>query len=229
MAERGIFLFRRDLRLQDNTGLNRALRECDQVALVFVLDPQQIERHPYFSAPALRFMLESLEDLERALQRAGGRLYVAQGDPSIVVPGLAQALKASVVHANRDYTPFSRERDQTLGAGCRRVGADLILSGDILLNEPEDLQTTAGGPYRVFTPFRNAARGRKVPATENRPRGASSHGIFRVRATCRRRRRLRRGPHPVDAHVPSRSSSVSAASRTTRPVGTSSLRPAPPT
>jgi len=171
MAERGIFLFRRDLRLQDNVGLNRALRECDQVAAVFVLDPRQIEDHPYFSAPAFRFMLESLEDLERALQRAGGRLYVAQGDPTIVLPGLVRALKASVVHANRDYTPFALERDQALSDACRQMGVNFSLSADLLLHEPEDLHTSAGGPYRVFVPFRNAARAREIPAPEPRPRG----------------------------------------------------------
>ncbi|MFH1530985.1 MAG: deoxyribodipyrimidine photo-lyase [Pseudomonadota bacterium] len=171
MAERGIFLFRRDLRLQDNTGLNRALRECDHVAAVFVLDPRLIEEHPYFSAPALRFMLESLEDLERALQRAGGRLYVAQGNPAIVMPGLVRALKASVVHANRDYTPFARERDEALGAACRQAGVNFFLSEDLLLHEPEDLKTSAGGPYKVFSPFRTAARAREIPAPEPRPRG----------------------------------------------------------
>ena len=172
MAERGIFLFRRDLRLQDNTGLNRALRECDKVAAVFVLDPRQIEEHPYFSPPALRFMLESLEDLERALGRAGGRLYVAQGDPTIVVPGLIRALKASVVHVNRDDTPFSAGRDAALAAACREVGVDLVQSADLLLHEPEELRTTSGGPYRVFTAFRNAARAREIPAPEPRPRGS---------------------------------------------------------
>lgn len=171
MADRGIFIFRRDLRLQDNTGLNRALRECEQVAAVFVLDPRQIEAHPYFSAPGLRFMLESLEDLERALARAGGRLYVAQGDPTHVIPSLIRALKASVVHANRDYTPFATERDQDLGAACRRVGANLYLSADLLLNEPEDVSTVSGGPYKVFTPFRNAVRDRPVPEPELRSRG----------------------------------------------------------
>jgi deoxyribodipyrimidine photo-lyase len=171
MADRGIFIFRRDLRLQDNTGLNLALRECDKVAAVFVLDPRQIEEHPYFSAPGLRFMLESLEDLERALARAGGRLYVAQGDPTHVVPGLVRALKATTVYANRDYTPFSRRRDRDLGEACRMVGANLLLCADLLLHEPEDIRSTAGGPYRVFTPFRNAARTRDVAAPELRSRG----------------------------------------------------------
>ncbi|MBM4370376.1 MAG: deoxyribodipyrimidine photo-lyase, partial [Deltaproteobacteria bacterium] len=86
MPERGIFLFRRDLRLPDNTGLTRALEECREVAAVFIVDPRQVEEHPFFSAPALRFMLESLAHLDRSLERAGGRLYVAQGDPAVVLP-----------------------------------------------------------------------------------------------------------------------------------------------
>ncbi|MBM4371439.1 MAG: deoxyribodipyrimidine photo-lyase, partial [Deltaproteobacteria bacterium] len=101
----------------------------------------------------------------------GGRLYVAQGDPAVVLPGLIGTLRAGVVHANRDYTPFARRRDDALASACRAAGAQWILSEDLLLFEPEELLSSGGKPYRVFTAFRNAARSRPIPRPGSRPRG----------------------------------------------------------
>jgi len=48
-----LFIFRRDLRLHDNTGLNEALRLSEKVIPCFIFDPRQIEPHAYLSKPGL--------------------------------------------------------------------------------------------------------------------------------------------------------------------------------
>ena len=63
MYTASIFLFRRDLRLFDNSGLRLALQRSSTVWPIFCFDPQQVEAHPDRSLPALRVMLESLADL----------------------------------------------------------------------------------------------------------------------------------------------------------------------
>lgn len=46
-----LFIFRRDLRLDDNTGLLKALSLAEEVYPVFIFDPRQIHqsRNDYFS------------------------------------------------------------------------------------------------------------------------------------------------------------------------------------
>ena len=39
----GVFIFRRDYRLEDNTGLNDMLKSCKQVLPIFIFNPKQIE------------------------------------------------------------------------------------------------------------------------------------------------------------------------------------------
>jgi deoxyribodipyrimidine photo-lyase len=46
-----LFIFRRDLRLHDNTALNEALRLSGKVIACFIFDPRQIEPHAYQSKP----------------------------------------------------------------------------------------------------------------------------------------------------------------------------------
>ncbi len=88
MYTASIFLFRRDLRLFDNAGLHQALQRSNTVWPIFCFDPQQVEEHPYRSLPALRFMLESLADLQLQLVEAGGRLLLFRGQPQDLLPQL---------------------------------------------------------------------------------------------------------------------------------------------
>jgi deoxyribodipyrimidine photo-lyase len=155
---KSVFIFRRDLRLTDNTGLMRALGESDSVVPAFILDPRQTGRHPYRSEKALRFMAASLRELDRDLRAKGSRLYLFRGRAERVVDGLIRTEGLGAVYVNRDYTPFSRRRDEAIAAACRKRNAAFVSTGDSLLNEPEEARKADGRPYAVFTPFFNAAR-----------------------------------------------------------------------
>lgn len=155
---RSLFIFRRDLRLTDNTGLNEALRLSGQVIPCFIFDPEQIEPHPYQSRPGLRFMLQSLRDLELQLQQAGGRLILFEAAPDQVIEQLFDRHRIEAVFVNRDYTPFSRRRDQNLAHVCARLGISWHASPDALLNEPAQVVKNDNTPYRVFTAFYKRAR-----------------------------------------------------------------------
>jgi deoxyribodipyrimidine photo-lyase len=74
-----LFLFRRDLRLEDNTGLIFALQSSEVVIPAFIFTPEQIERNPFRSDHCLKFMIESLNDLENQLKKKGGKLFLFQG------------------------------------------------------------------------------------------------------------------------------------------------------
>lgn len=153
-----LFLFRRDLRLEDNAGLNAALRQSERVIAGFVFDPRQIEPHPYQSQPGLQFMLEALLDLQAQCQAQGVRLQLFQGSPEQVIVDLRQRIAVQAVFVNRDYTPFSRQRDHALKQCCLQQQMDFHEIADALLNEPETLVKADGAPYQVFTPFYNRAR-----------------------------------------------------------------------
>lgn len=173
-----LFVFRRDLRLRDNTGLIRALGGSDKVIPAFIFDPRQTGRHPYRSENALQFMIASLRELDRELRAMGSHLYLFQGDAENVVAGLIRSEGLGAVHVNRDYTPFSRARDEAIAAACREAGAAFVSTGDALLNEPEAVAKAGGGPYTVFTPFFNAARSIEVrPPRENSLRNFHSRPV----------------------------------------------------
>lgn len=153
-----LFIFRRDLRVHDNTGLNEALRLSGQVLPCFIFDPRQIEPHPYQSKPALQFMLQSISDLQQQLQTAGAKLGLYHALPGQVIRSVYEQQHIQAVFINRDYTPFSRRRDDELSEVCQNLGINLHTLPDALLTEPEQAVKSDQTPYKVFTAFYNKAR-----------------------------------------------------------------------
>lgn len=177
--KRSVFIFRRDLRLQDNSGLSQALAASQQVIPCFIFDPSQVDFHRYRSAPGLQFMLESLLDLEQQLARHNGRLAVFYDDPERVVARLISQHKVQALFVNRDYTPFSRRRDDKLQKVCQQHNVAFTQCHDALLLEPEYALKKDGTPYTVFTPFyRNA---RQYPVDQVQRFSARSTVFFKPR------------------------------------------------
>ena len=156
--QKSLFIFRRDLRVDDNQGLLAALQLSQQVLPCFIADPRQIEKHPYQSKPALAFMLGCIADLQQQLRSLQGELAIFYGDPVTIAHDLQRQHQLEAIFINRDYTPFSRQRDAALAELCQSLGIDLHVIADTLLTEPEQVSTKQHTPYKVFTSFYNAAR-----------------------------------------------------------------------
>jgi len=150
------FVFRRDLRLYDNTGLMLAGEECNEVIPIFFLDPRQVEDNPYLSPRALEFMLQSLENLDEELQDLGSRLHVVKAIPEALIG----KIQVEAVYLNYDYTPFSRARDEGMKEALRAKGKKLISSEDLLLTGRDFFERE--GPFTVFTHFYRRAKALKV-------------------------------------------------------------------
>ncbi len=175
MYQRSLFLFRRDLRLTDNTGLNKALAESREVITAFVFDPRQIEPHDYRSLPGLWFMKDSLESLSQSLRKKGGDLHTFKGRPEDLVGHWVKESEIEAVWVNRDYTPFSGRRDDAIRAACQDHGIDFRSCHDLLINTPDATLKADGTPYTVFTPYFNNAR--KRPVAKPEPLKADSGAI----------------------------------------------------
>jgi deoxyribodipyrimidine photo-lyase len=115
---RALFLFRRDLRVRDNSGLTEASAASETVIPAFIFDPRLASQNPYFSQNAFQFMVESLRDLAHQAAAERGFLYVFRGRPERVVERLIAEEGIEAVFVNRDYTPFSRTRDAAIAKVC---------------------------------------------------------------------------------------------------------------
>ena len=149
-----LMIFRRDLRVDDNTALREALQNSERVICGFIFDPIQIEPHGYQSRPGLDFMIGSLVELRQDLRKRGGELYCWKGKPEEVIGDALKNLQVDAVYYNLDYTPFARSRDERIRNICKER---FFGFHDALINAPGKIVKDDGRPYQIYTPFFKAA------------------------------------------------------------------------
>lgn len=153
-----LHIFRRDLRLIDNTALREALESSESVIPCFIFDKRQIEDNAYKSSASLQFMAKSLQELDEALKQKGSKLYCFYGIAEEIIEQILSEKKIEAVYVNRDYTPFSIARDAVLETLCIKHSAIFRTYNDALLNEPEDIFKKDGTPFTIFTYFMRRAK-----------------------------------------------------------------------
>lgn len=153
----GLFIFRRDLRLQDNRGLNDAVAQCAAVVPVFIFTPEQVSpaASSYRSENAIRFMIECLEDLDARI--AGGGLHLHYGKNEAVVDHLIRQYGITDVYFNKDVTPYAMKRDAAIEAVCKRANVEChMCDSDYYLLPPGSVVSPGSkSVYEKFTPYYN--------------------------------------------------------------------------
>ena len=161
--ENGLFIFRRDLRIIDNNGLNLLNDKCKNVYTIFIFTPEQVgSGNKYKSDNSVQFMIESLEDLSSQISKAGGHLYTFYGHNDKVIADCIKAWDINIVCFNLDITPYAKERDNKIIELCHRMKTYIMYDYDYYLHEPGSIVSGGGTPYQKFTPYYDTAKKIKV-------------------------------------------------------------------
>jgi len=161
--ENGLFIFRRDLRIVDNNGLNLLNENCKNIYTIFIFTPEQVTNSNNFKSDnAVQFMIESLEDLETQISNKGGKLYSFYGHNEKIVSQCIKDFNIDVVCFNLDYTPYAVKRDKGIITLCEKMGTFVMYDHDYYLHEPGSILTGAKTPYQKFTPYYEAALKKKI-------------------------------------------------------------------
>ena len=148
-----LFWFRRDLRLQDNTGLYHALRDNRPVLPVFIFDKTILDELEDREDRRVEFIREALLGIQRQLARISSTLEVCYGFPADIFPGLLKKYSIEKVFFNHDYEPYAIRRDKTLGGLFREHGAEVFSFKDQVIFEKGEIVKEDERPYTVFTPY----------------------------------------------------------------------------
>jgi deoxyribodipyrimidine photo-lyase len=149
--------FRRDLRDFDHAALYHALKTSQNVYCVFVFDTEILDALSNKADRRVEFIWESVRELKTALQHQGGDLLVHRGKATEVVPQLASQLNIEALFINHDYEPSAIARDATVKVALNADDIDYHSFKDQVIFEKDEVLNLSNKPYRVFTPYRNAA------------------------------------------------------------------------
>lgn len=157
-----IVWFREDLRLADNPALTAAAERGAPIVAVFILDEESAGIRP-LGAASKWWLHYSLESLAQSLEAAGITLVLRRGRATDVIPHVVAESGATRVYWNRRYGAAEREVDAGLKVSLTEAGISATSFQAALLHEPWTVQTGAGKPFSVFTPFYRACLQRPHP------------------------------------------------------------------
>ena len=147
MSKRSIFWFKRDLRIEDNTGLYHAVKESKEVIPLFILDSHILKKlNP--DNHRLGFLMDALQNLENELEAAGSYLMVVEGDPEKIFPDLFEKHRVDALYLNKAYGLDGAKRDKIIRMLCLKNRVEFKEYEDTFLVPPDRTVER-----KVFTPF----------------------------------------------------------------------------
>ncbi|MGC4039497.1 MAG: deoxyribodipyrimidine photo-lyase [Flavobacterium sp.] len=152
-----IFWFRRDLRLEDNTGLFHALTGDEEVLPIFIFDETILSQLPKDDA-RVTFIHNQLDKIQQQLKAKGKSLAVFYGKPLTVFTQLITENEIQNVFTNHDYEPYARKRDLEVYNLLKENNINFRTSKDQVIFEKDNVIKEDGTPYVVFTPYSNKWR-----------------------------------------------------------------------
>ncbi len=154
MSKISVFWFRRDLRLQDNTGLNEALNSGYPVLCIFIFDREILDKLPVSDA-RIEFIYRELQKINKQLRSYDSSLLIKYGKPLDVWLELTQEYEIDSVFTNKDYEPYARKRDGVVRDILLEKGVRFERFKDQVIFEEREVMKNDGKPYTVFTPYKN--------------------------------------------------------------------------
>jgi deoxyribodipyrimidine photo-lyase len=147
-----LFWHRRDLRIDDNAGLFKALKSEQPVQPIFIFDTTILNHLPSNDQRVL-FIHQEINALKKRYQEFGSDLLVFIGDPIEVVPRICKELNATKVFTNRDYEPYAIQRDKEIFDILNARSIEFSGAKDHVIFEKNEILKKDGLPYTVFTPY----------------------------------------------------------------------------
>jgi len=155
MSDNVFFWFRRDLRLNDNSGLYHALKSGYKVIPAFIFDTHILNKLDNKKDKRVVFFLSSLQEIQNLLKAANSSLFIRYGDPVQVWQQLISEFKSRGVYTNNDYEPYAIYRDRQVKELFNSQGLEFYSYKDQVVFEKDEVIKPDGTPYTVFTAYKN--------------------------------------------------------------------------
>jgi deoxyribodipyrimidine photo-lyase len=137
-----LFWFRNDLRLHDNEALIQATKEGNVIPIYifderqFIDTPLGFKRTGTFRA---KFLIESVENLRKNLQKIGSDLVIRIGKPEEILAKMAADLRVAAVYASKEVTQEETTIEASLSKRLKPLNIEIELVWIATLYHARDL------------------------------------------------------------------------------------------
>ena len=156
--KKALVWFRNDLRTQDNTILEQAIQENDNVIGIYFFDPRMFEKNKFgfkrtekFRA---KFLIETIHDLKKQLEALNIPLFIFLQQPEDVFPQFLENRKITSIYSLKEWTRNENRVTEAVKSGIERYDIEWVEMYDQFLFHPEDIPFSIEDVPKVFTNFR---------------------------------------------------------------------------
>ena len=157
MYKKTLFIFRRDLRIEDNIGLIESLQNSKEVIPCFIYDENIIKKLKD-SKFRWNFLNVSLVDLDNELKKKGTSLQILEGKPEKIIDNMIKKYNLNAIFLNTDFTNYAQRRDEKIFQIFKKNKISFHSTLDFLLHNPNEIKTNEGSPYTIYSFFYKKAR-----------------------------------------------------------------------
>jgi len=147
-----VFWFRRDLRIDDNTGLHAAIATGEEVLPIFIFDKNILEELPK-DDHRVTFIAQLLEDVNGEFKKHNRSLAVFHDTPENAFKKLMAEHQITAVYTNHDYEPYAISRDKAIDELLSANSVQFKTFKDQVIFEKNEVMKGDGTPYVVYTPY----------------------------------------------------------------------------
>lgn len=148
-----IHWYRRDLRLEDNTGLYHALANNEHVLPLFIFDSEILDNLEDKADARVQFIFDTLMGIRKKLRATGNDIYIAYGSPLEVFKNLISQYNISTVYTNHDFEPYAIQRDNAIRKFLEEHNIAFKTFKDQVIFEKDEVLKDDGKPYTIYTPY----------------------------------------------------------------------------
>uniref|UniRef100_A0A9I9DT15 Photolyase/cryptochrome alpha/beta domain-containing protein n=1 Tax=Cucumis melo TaxID=3656 RepID=A0A9I9DT15_CUCME len=161
-SSNSLMWFRKGIRIHDNPALEYAAKGANFLYPVFVIDPHYMEPDPSAFSPGssraglnrIRFLLESLVDLDLNLKKLGSRLLVLHGEPGEVLIRCLEEWNVKKLCFEYDTDPYYQALDARVQNLASAAGIEVFSPVSHTLFNPADIiQKNGGSPPLSYQSF----------------------------------------------------------------------------
>ena len=149
-----LFWFRRDLRINDNHGLQKAL-STGKTICCFIWDIEKLDSLNKDN-PRVIFIEKSLAQLKIKLQEYGSDLIICYAKTSDAIISLSKQHQISSLYFNEDYEPSAIKRDMQIIENLKPLGIATYCYKDQVIFHKTEILNKENKPYNVFSAYKRA-------------------------------------------------------------------------
>lgn len=151
-----IFWFRRDLRIDDNIGLNESLKSGLPILPIFIFDTIILDLLEEKHDRRVYFIYKALNLLHEKFNKHNSNLQVFHGKPMEIFKKIITSYNVSHVFTNNDYEPYAIKRDESIKLFLNEKNIQFTSFKDHVIFERNEITKDNKSPYTIFSPYARA-------------------------------------------------------------------------